>query len=68
MPSSTTPGLVAVVGGNKVAPLPGPDLAGVPVPSTNFPPGMIPQLVKEKNKTEVPYTPIDQAEIEKLGG
>ena len=33
----------------------------------SFPPGLIPQLVREKNVTDPPYSPLSPLDIEALG-
>jgi hypothetical protein len=38
-----------------------------PVSSFNFPPGLIPQLVRDKSKWSEPYAAIDPIEVEKAG-
>jgi hypothetical protein len=38
-----------------------------PASSFNFPPGLIPQLVKDKQKWSEPYAPIPPDEIERMG-
>eukprot|EP00879_Flechtneria_rotunda_P010893 GHRR01011384.1.p1 GENE.GHRR01011384.1~~GHRR01011384.1.p1 ORF type:complete len:181 (-),score=40.21 GHRR01011384.1:909-1451(-) len=38
-----------------------------PVSSFNFPPGLIPQLVRDKSKYSEPYAPIEPKEIDKAG-
>lgn len=38
-----------------------------PVSSFNFPPGLLPKLVREKNTRELPYTPLMSEEIEAEG-
>ncbi|CAL5223139.1 g5604 [Coccomyxa viridis] len=47
---------------------PPPDLAAkVPHDPMSFPPGLIPQLVREKNVTDPPYSPLSPLDIEALG-
>ncbi|KAG2488601.1 hypothetical protein HYH03_012920 [Edaphochlamys debaryana] len=65
--AAATVGMVPLGNTKVVAPLPGPDMSAQPTPSTNFPPGLIPELVRDKNKCEVPYTPLDPIEIDKIG-
>lgn len=38
-----------------------------PVSSFNFPPGLIPQLVRDKSKYSEPYAPMDPLEIDRAG-
>jgi hypothetical protein len=43
------------------------ELINEPVSSFNFPPGLIPQLVRDKSKWSEPYAAIDPIEVEKAG-
>ncbi|MEW5316306.1 MAG: hypothetical protein WDW38_007685 [Sanguina aurantia] len=38
-----------------------------PVSSFTFPPGLLPQLVKDKARSELPYHPLDVVDIERAG-
>jgi hypothetical protein len=44
-----------------------PEPVNEPVSSFNFPPGLIPQLVRDKSKWSEPYAAIDPIEVEKAG-
>lgn len=62
-PAVPLPGAVPSMGVPPVVPDAGPQ----PVSSLAFPPGLLPQLCREKSKYSEPYAAIEPAEIDKAG-